>query len=613
VVREGLKLVREWGRQVLVVLAVMLMAGTAAASVYGEGPYSGCTQDEVCVSGTPSPSSSVEPAPDSTVGVTPLGLRFAVNLANGQVVPRPSYVVTVTPLNGDGRTFERVEFYLDGRLVASAVPDSTGTASWTWPTAKQLASRVRVVVYDGAEPTALEFRVTVQAAATPAGGLGLLSPAMAAELRRLVRQIPVPVARTFPYLLFALLGVALLVLLAQARREAAHNLALQRLVQRERIIAEEKTTFIQLVSHYLRTPLTLVLAGADMAVHLQPGLAPEVASRLMVAVEAVRTTVEGLLKRVNDSTLLAGVPDAQALPPNLVIWRSPSFWLPIGLITLITMTFNYLVAVAGDIDVGLLNSLMQGVTLGLLALGLYVLLRGRRVRRFMRQAMQQTAEHQQAVDKVRADFIEAVAAELAAGVRPLREVLSQIEVVPLAAKSIDDAYGRYLRLIASCEVAGKLRTGGTQAPFEPVSLLAMMNEARMAMAGTADAKGVIIAGETDVAFACQHPAWLTKVLASVLDNAVAYSKGPSRVIVAGTAGNPAVITVQDSGRGIAPQQLAQLFQPFYKAEGALNFDHEGAGLSLFVDRLVMHYLGGEISIESQVGRGSRVSLRFPTA
>jgi signal transduction histidine kinase len=135
----------------------------------------------------------------------------------------------------------------------------------------------------------------------------------------------------------------------------------------------------------------------------------------------------------------------------------------------------------------------------------------------------------------------------------------------------------------------------------------------MAMAGTADAKGVIIAGETDVAFACQHPAWLTKVLASVLDNAVAYSKGPSRVIVAGTAGNPAVITVQDSGRGIAPQQLAQLFQPFYKAEGALNFDHEGAGLSLFVDRLVMHYLGGEISIESQVGRGSRVSLRFPTA
>jgi two-component system sensor histidine kinase EvgS len=51
-----------------------------------------------------------------------------------------------------------------------------------------------------------------------------------------------------------------------------------------------------------------------------------------------------------------------------------------------------------------------------------------------------------------------------------------------------------------------------------------------------------------------------------------------------------------------------LFQPFSKAEGAEVFTHEGMGFSLYLDKLIMLYLGGDIQIQSEQGRGTQVTI-----
>ena len=54
-----------------------------------------------------------------------------------------------------------------------------------------------------------------------------------------------------------------------------------------------------------------------------------------------------------------------------------------------------------------------------------------------------------------------------------------------------------------------------------------------------------------------------------------------------------------------------LFQPFSKIEGFENFDHEGMGFSLYLDKLIMEYLGGSINLQSEENQGTTVDLKLP--
>ncbi|HSX01272.1 MAG TPA: HAMP domain-containing sensor histidine kinase [Candidatus Saccharimonas sp.] len=602
------------GLGLLWLLAPVVAAATAyGVGPYGDGPYNGC--DTACVSPSVSPATSPTSTPvESTVVTAPSGLQYAINLHNGQVLPRPHYVVTVTPLNGQGQSFDSVDFYIDGQLVASVKPDADGTARWDWPTDQRPGKHVRVLVRQGADVTTTDFTVSVQAAAATAGTLfGLLTPAVAAQLQRIIAQVPLPVVRGFPYLLFALLGGILLVLVWQAQQEAARNLEQQRLLEHERVITDEKTTLLQLVSHYLRTPLTLLQAGVD-SLKFKPELPPDATSRLAVAVETVNLAATGLLKRLDASPLLAAVPPPDAIMPPARVWTQWGFWLPIGLLVVATSSFNFLVMAVGQVDVGTVNMLVQWAVLAGLAVGLYVLLRGRRLRGWQRQMRGQVTEHQRVVDKARSELIAEVAVQMGHSLEGLAKLLPHLAADQPGGKAIHDGYDRYRRLVACCEVAGRLQAGQSEAPLQTVAVSALVGPAKAALQPAADARNVTLDGPPELSLRCRHADWVSQVVASVLDNAVAYSTGPSRVEIAANAGDlrqPASITVRDHGKGIAPDQLSQLFQPFYKAEGALTFNHEGAGLSLYIDRLIMHYVGGEIAIASQLGQGSTVTLTFP--
>lgn len=71
--------------------------------------------------------------------------------------------------------------------------------------------------------------------------------------------------------------------------------------------------------------------------------------------------------------------------------------------------------------------------------------------------------------------------------------------------------------------------------------------------------------------------------------------------------------MRDTGGGIAPTHLERIFQPFEQVDTSLANRHQGTGLGLGLSRKLAHLLGGELSVESELGIGSTFTLLLPAS
>ncbi len=107
---------------------------------------------------------------------------------------------------------------------------------------------------------------------------------------------------------------------------------------------------------------------------------------------------------------------------------------------------------------------------------------------------------------------------------------------------------------------------------------------------------------------------ITRAVLNVLENSLKFTKRGGRVNVAlgreEGADMPVIVTVQDTGCGIAPRDLPHIFGRFYRA-GESRGAGGGSGLGLaLVDQIVKHH-GGMIAVESEPGKGTTIAMRFP--
>ena len=109
------------------------------------------------------------------------------------------------------------------------------------------------------------------------------------------------------------------------------------------------------------------------------------------------------------------------------------------------------------------------------------------------------------------------------------------------------------------------------------------------------------------------PEDLQLVWANLLENAVRYSPEGSTVEVAvmRNNGGPAQVTFQDHGPGIPPQDLPHIFARFYRGDRSRTRATGGFGLGLAIAKALVEAYGGTIAAESQVGRGTRMTVELP--
>jgi PAS domain S-box-containing protein len=106
---------------------------------------------------------------------------------------------------------------------------------------------------------------------------------------------------------------------------------------------------------------------------------------------------------------------------------------------------------------------------------------------------------------------------------------------------------------------------------------------------------------------------LKQVIINLMSNAIKYNKPDGTVVVSCAQSSEHIrICVEDSGQGLAPEQIAQLFQPFNRL-GQENNTEEGTGIGLVMTKRLIELMGGKIGLESTVAEGSTFWIDIPSS
>ena len=107
---------------------------------------------------------------------------------------------------------------------------------------------------------------------------------------------------------------------------------------------------------------------------------------------------------------------------------------------------------------------------------------------------------------------------------------------------------------------------------------------------------------------------LRQIINNLVGNAIKYTpRGGQITISTRIEGQESALTIADNGRGMTPEQLEALFQPYYRTKEALSSTIVGSGLGLFIVESLANALNGRIDVSSEVGRGSAFTLYLPLA
>lgn len=110
-----------------------------------------------------------------------------------------------------------------------------------------------------------------------------------------------------------------------------------------------------------------------------------------------------------------------------------------------------------------------------------------------------------------------------------------------------------------------------------------------------------------------QPALLGQVLDNLLDNACKYSEAGTPIVVSvKCTGEKSVLTVEDRGCGIEPDEQPLVLQPFYRSRQAKWLGKPGLGLGLTVVERLVSMMGGKLGMSSTPGRGSEFSVTLPS-
>lgn len=160
----------------------------------------------------------------------------------------------------------------------------------------------------------------------------------------------------------------------------------------------------------------------------------------------------------------------------------------------------------------------------------------------------------------------------------------------------------------------KLEAGAMRLNIQPQSIGSLVEEAAALMGAAATAKQLVLHARVDEAVEDQlmlDGTRVRQVLFNLLSNAIKFTERGEVGLFVTRGDKDLVIAVTDSGLGMDEPTMAKLFQRFSQGDESRARRHGGAGLGLEISRDLAKLMGGDISVSSQIGQGSRFELRLP--
>ncbi len=111
-----------------------------------------------------------------------------------------------------------------------------------------------------------------------------------------------------------------------------------------------------------------------------------------------------------------------------------------------------------------------------------------------------------------------------------------------------------------------------------------------------------------------HRQLIEKVLFALVSNSLEHSGDKGSISIeykSSLKTRRSEIIVRDDGKGIPKDKLKLLFKPLTRVEDTKEFSHQGRGMSLFVSRMAMRYVGGDLIAQSELGKGTKMTIVLP--
>jgi signal transduction histidine kinase len=173
---------------------------------------------------------------------------------------------------------------------------------------------------------------------------------------------------------------------------------------------------------------------------------------------------------------------------------------------------------------------------------------------------------------------------------------------------------RLLNLINDILDLAKIEAGKMQVRLEEFSIHDVCEGLLNMFRPMAEKKNIDLRGQIDqhIPLMRQDVVKLQQIVSNLLSNAIKFTPEGGRVMLrVETDALHAMLTVTDTGVGIAPEEQDLVFEKFRQAGNPLTRAHEGTGLGLSIVRELTKLLGGEVTLRSELGRGTTFTVRLP--
>lgn len=171
---------------------------------------------------------------------------------------------------------------------------------------------------------------------------------------------------------------------------------------------------------------------------------------------------------------------------------------------------------------------------------------------------------------------------------------------------------RLLKLVNTLLEFSRLEAGRNDATFVATDLAALTRDVASSFRSAIEGAGLSFTVETEL----DEPVFVDRsmwerILLNLLSNALKFTFDGTIAVKLRRAGREAELSVSDTGVGVAPEELPQLFQRFHRVRGAKSRTHEGSGIGLALVSELAALHGGTVDAESEVGKGTIFRVLVP--
>ena len=180
-------------------------------------------------------------------------------------------------------------------------------------------------------------------------------------------------------------------------------------------------------------------------------------------------------------------------------------------------------------------------------------------------------------------------------------------------RTIQTSARHLLSLINDLLDLAKIESGKVELRFEPVVCQSVVVEVVSSLRAMAESKGLELRQSmpaSDLIIDADRRA-LNQVLLNLVNNAIKYTENGSVLVELVEADDAVEFAVSDTGIGVRREDVGKLFEAFEQVDRSTTRRFEGAGLGLHLSKRLASLLHGDISVESEFGKGSRFAIRLP--